>query len=305
MLTTPPMIPTAVPPEKGIDESCFGASDRVRFWREARRDLEFLTATFRRHRYRPHTHDTYVIGVVEAGCLSFVLGRTRYYLPAGSLCFVNPGEVHDGEPANGGFSYRMSYPSLGLIQRLAEGMPGARAGAIPNFPRPVVSDPEGYRRFHRAHEALEREPDPLAVDEEMTAAFGFLVRRHSTWRGGEEAAGRAPRTVAMMRDFLEAHYAESIDLERLAGVAGVTPYQAIRLFRRTLGLTPHAYLSDVRVRRAETMLRSDLPPSDVALACGFCDQSHLTRAFKARRGVTPASFARPGPRTERVSRDRR
>lgn len=292
---------TAVPHEKGIDQSCLGETDRVRFWREPRHDLECLTATFCQHRYRPHTHETYVIGVVEAGCESFVLGRTRYYMPAGSLCFINPGEVHDGEPANGGFSYRMSYPSVELIGSLAEGMPGSKAGGAPLFPQPVVSDPEGYRRFRWTHGALEAGLDPLAVDEAMLAAFASLVRRHSTWAREERATARAPHRVALMRDFLEAHCGEAIDLKRLAGVAGLTSYQAIRVFRRTLGLTPHAYLNDVRVRRAESLLRLGLSPAEVAAACGFCDQSHLTRVFKARRGVTPAAFARSQVRGSRAS----
>jgi AraC-like DNA-binding protein len=286
------MIPAPLPPDKGIDDSSFGRADHARFWREQRHDgLECLTATFRRHRYRPHMHETYVVGVVEAGCEAFVARGVRHYLPAGTLCFVNPGEVHDGEPVGGGFSYRMSYPSVRLISEIAEELMGKRPRGSPVFTSPVVQDPEGYRRFRRAHRALEGSPDRLEIDETTVSAFAYLVHRHAAVDSPRGKPGTAPSAVARMRDLLEAHFANPIDLKQVAGAADLNPFHAIRLFRRVYGLTPHAYLTDVRVRRAEGMLRAGSPPADVASACGFCDQSHLNRVFKARRGVTPAVFA--------------
>ena len=69
----------------------------------------------------------------------------------------------------------------------------------------------------------------------------------------------------------------------------------IRASRQETGLTPHAFLTDRRVRAAVRQLSAGDAPVDVAMACGFCDQSHLNRAFKARIGVPPGAFRRsPG-----------
>ncbi len=286
------MISTSVPSDMGIDEAQLGLTDRVRFWREERHDgLECLTATFCEHRYRPHTHDTYVVGVIEQGCESFAVGATRNYAFAGDVCFVNPGEVHDGAPANGGFSYRMTYPTVALMAGIAEETLGRHRSDALVFNPTVVRDPAGYELFQRAHRALQDSPDPLRIDETMIAAYAYLIARHSTAAGGLSRVGDEPRTVARMRDFLEAHFESPINLQQLADIAGVSRHHALRTFRRTAGLTPHAYLTNVRVRRAEGLLRSGMPPAKVAAACGFCDQSHLNRVFKARRGVTPAAFA--------------
>ena len=73
-------------------------------------------------------------------------------------------------------------------------------------------------------------------------------------------------------------------------LAGLPRHHLIRAFRRETGLTPHAYLIDVRVRRARERLRRGESLGEVAAATGFCDQPHLTRAFKARLGVTPGAF---------------
>jgi AraC-like DNA-binding protein len=66
----------------------------------------------------------------------------------------------------------------------------------------------------------------------------------------------------------------------------------IRVFRAEVGLTPHAYVVDVRVRRAQALLKEGASPADAAARVGFADQAHLTRAFKARVGVAPGAYRR-------------
>jgi AraC-like DNA-binding protein len=66
----------------------------------------------------------------------------------------------------------------------------------------------------------------------------------------------------------------------------------IRAFRRELGVTPHAYLIGVRTERAARLLMHGGAIADVAAEAGFSDQSHLTRHFKRRFGMTPRSFVR-------------
>lgn len=64
------------------------------------------------------------------------------------------------------------------------------------------------------------------------------------------------------------------------------------MFRRTTGLTPHAYLTQMRLNMACRHLRRGLPLADVAAASGFYDQSALSKHFKRRFGITPLQFAR-------------
>jgi len=73
------------------------------------------------------------------------------------------------------------------------------------------------------------------------------------------------------------------------------PYHFARLFRRTVGVPPHQYVLRRRVERAkELLLTGRLGLSEVALAAGFSDQSHLTRVFRRAVGLTPARFRRAG-----------
>ena len=77
-----------------------------------------------------------------------------------------------------------------------------------------------------------------------------------------------------------------------AEVAGLRRTELVRAFRHQTGLTPHAWLTDRRVRAAQALLRRGDPPGQVAAATGFFDQAHFTRAFKARLGVTPGRYLR-------------
>jgi AraC-like DNA-binding protein len=96
--------------------------------------------------------------------------------------------------------------------------------------------------------------------------------------------------VARARDYLAENFESDIGLEELAGVAGLSRAHLIRSFRREFFITPHAFQTDMRVRQARRLLREGGAPSEVAAQCGFADQAHFTRHFKARTGVTPAVF---------------
>jgi AraC-like DNA-binding protein len=84
-----------------------------------------------------------------------------------------------------------------------------------------------------------------------------------------------------------------VPLAELASVAGLTRFDLVRRFRQQTGLTPHAFQTNLRIRRARGMLGAGEPIARVAAACGFADQPHLTRTFRRAVGVTPGRFARP------------
>ncbi|MBH9346152.1 helix-turn-helix transcriptional regulator, partial [Pseudomonas aeruginosa] len=84
-----------------------------------------------------------------------------------------------------------------------------------------------------------------------------------------------------------------LSLAELASIAGLSRYQVLRAFSRATGLTPYAYLLQRRLERARGLLGTDQPLADIALACGFADQSHLTRLFARLYGISPGRYARP------------
>jgi len=103
--------------------------------------------------------------------------------------------------------------------------------------------------------------------------------------------GLAPRTLRRVREYIEAQLHEAISIQALAAAAGLSMYHFARAFKRSQGMTPHDYLVQCRVRRAQHLLAAtDLPVSEIALASGFADQSHCARRFREHFGVSPSSY---------------
>ena len=113
-----------------------------------------------------------------------------------------------------------------------------------------------------------------------------LAQAHPIIRGG-----LPPRALRRVREYIEAHLEETISIEALAGIGRLSKYHFARAFKQSEGLTPHDYLLQCRVRRAQELLaNTDLSLAEIALASGFSDQSHCARRFREHVGITPRSY---------------
>jgi AraC family transcriptional regulator len=89
---------------------------------------------------------------------------------------------------------------------------------------------------------------------------------------------------------METNLSESIALGDVAAVTGLSPSRFARRFKSAMGAPPHQYLMSMRVERAKRLLLQREPIAEVALACGFTHQEHLTRVFRRFTGSTPAGY---------------
>jgi AraC-like DNA-binding protein len=103
--------------------------------------------------------------------------------------------------------------------------------------------------------------------------------------------GLSPGAMRRVREYVQVHLGESIDLSMLAGVAGLSVHHFARQFKQSAGVTPHLYLTQKRVERAQEMLvQTDVSLAEIAFAVGFFDQGHLARHFRYMLGTTPREF---------------
>jgi len=146
--------------------------------------------------------------------------------------------------------------------------------------------------------------DSLARESLLLHAFARLLARHSYLPPPLPRAGAEHAAVARVKAHLLEHiggqhpgerHSENqrpagFTLAELAGVACLSPYHFIRVFARHTGLTPHAWLMQLRARKARELLRQGAPIAQAAASAGFADQSHLNRTFKRLLGYTPGQF---------------
>jgi AraC family transcriptional regulator len=130
----------------------------------------------------------------------------------------------------------------------------------------------------------------------LTSILAIHILRHYSTAGDaatSDAAspphgGPAQRRWRDVDAYMRAHLASDIQVAQLAGVAGLSPSHFLRAFREATGKSPHSYLVELRVQRAEELiLNSAMPLKAIAQQSGFCNQSHLTATMRRLRLTTP------------------
>jgi AraC-like DNA-binding protein len=102
-----------------------------------------------------------------------------------------------------------------------------------------------------------------------------------------------PWQVSRVREYIERNLSQAIRVSDLSTLVFRTEAHFSRAFKRSFGLTPHAYLLRRRIELAsQLMLESNTPLSEIALTCGFNDQAHLCKRFREHTGATPAAWRR-------------
>ena len=252
--------------------------------------IEALHARFVEHAYRPHSHATWTVAVVERGAACFSLDATQQRAGQGELFVLEPESVHTGMAAvPEGWAYKVLYIEPRLVHDWDE-----RDSKAPSAVRWVVFRDVALRgALARAHAALACEPaGGLAVEEAVLGAVAAL-RPHL--RPGPPARGRdraEHASVRRARAHLRERWDRKVTLTELAAVSGLSRFELVRRFREFSGVTPHAYHTNLRVEEARRRLAAGHAPAAVAADCGFADQPHLNRVFKRAVGVSPGRYAR-------------
>jgi AraC-like DNA-binding protein len=253
-----------------------------------RRGREALHARFVPHAYRPHSHPTWTVAVVERGAARFALDATQQRAAEGELFVLEPEAVHTGRAAvPEGWAYKVLYVQPRLLHEWAQ-----RGATMPRAARWVVfRDPALRAALIRAHVALAGEPSELAVEETLLTAVAALRPHLRPGPPGRRHDRPEHSAVRRAHDHLREHWDRRVTLSELAAVAGLSRFELVRRFRAQTGVTPHAFQTNLRIEHARGLLGSGIAPAEVAATCGFADQPHLGREFKRAVGVTPGRYA--------------
>ena len=150
-----------------------------------------------------------------------------------------------------------------------------------------------------------------AIESDVTVARAYIKQAAALLRPGLHGPARsactpatrgglAPWQAKRVASYIEANLASSMRIDELAEVVQLSASHFFRAFRESFGTSPHSYIAQQRVHRAQQLMMSSREPlAQIALACGMCDQAHFTRIFRRVVGTNPRAWRRQlmhGPR---------
>ncbi|QBD79858.1 AraC family transcriptional regulator [Ktedonosporobacter rubrisoli] len=165
-----------------------------------------------------------------------------------------------------------------------------REKSLPHFPLHGLYDPSLSRAMSEFVANSQAPISRLQRKEVLLQILAPLLLNHA------EGAGRSPvqnwehPSIKHVKEHLQVHYAEEVTLQDLASVANLSPFHLSRVFSQTVGLSPHAYQTQLRLARARALLAQGFSVDYVATEIGFYDQSHFTQQFKRHFYITPGAY---------------
>jgi len=255
-----------------------------------------------------HAHDFSEIVIITGGTGLHITGEDSWQLATGDVFVIGGSRPHD----------YLNMDNLKLINILYDQDELAlNLGDLPSLPgyHALFHLEPAWRQRHQFKSRLCLSPRDLStavtlvnqLDDELqrrTAGFGFLATAAYMQLVGflsrcydrtKNANSRALLRIAKTITHLETNYTETIILDELVEMSGMSRRSFLREFQSTTGHTPIAYLIRIRINYATTLLRqTDRSITDIAYAVGFNDSNYFTRQFRQHHGISPRNYRRQG-----------
>lgn len=235
-------------------------------------------------------HDSYDVCELRRGACQYTYRGRHLAGQPGALQLFEPGESHSTPRVHLAGTIRVVHLPKSLIGTYASELElTSRAVHWRSF---TLERQDLFKAVERFNDCLGSPSMTLERQSRLASLIETLLRA-----GAEEAPSpisilHEPLAIRRARDYLLARAEEDISLDDLARVAGLSRFHFLRVFKLRFGCPPHAFLMQVRLTKARSLLHAGYPPAQVAVTTGFFDQSHFTRYFKKAWRVTPSEYAR-------------
>lgn len=260
---------------------------REKFFKDKRLPFVECRHSSSNRTFKAHLHRTFSVGAVGRGRVEYVVGGRKAALSVDALALINPEVLHScNTVSEDGRSYFMLYLDVDWCLSVQKSL--WNVDSFVPVERIRLDDPLLYNRFCKAVAQLMGDDVHLLEKEQLLVELVWEIFKRACKPQSNQA--HAPENIQKLKELLGGSLRDDLTMELLARQLGANPYTLLRQFKINTGVTPHAFRMNCRVEQARKYLQQGMDIGDAALECGFFDQSHLHRHFKAMTTVTPQEY---------------
>ncbi len=236
--------------------------------------------------YKDHMHKTFGVGAVDQGEVIYLIDGQVMKLQPGSLALINPETLHSCNPIQ---HCKRSYYMLSLDAEWCLQLQQSlwQLETFSPVTTILLEDNSLYQQYINTMESLMGEENLLAKEQMLVD----LVEKIFLQTCEPGAVKKEPLLqIEQLKLQLSTNLDMDISMKQISIELDANPYTLLRQFKAVTGITPHAYRLNCRIELAKKLLQNGFDLSQVALKCGFFDQSHFHRHFKAITTMTPKEY---------------
>ncbi|RXJ88217.1 AraC family transcriptional regulator [Arcobacter sp. CECT 8985] len=249
-------------------------------------NIRFENITKTDNDFSKHFHNTFTVGVTHDGMFKSINQNNISLSYKNSTRIINPGEVHSG--SSDSWKYTNFYPTIELMSEIYEQMFFEKK--LPEFSSHIIQDDYLYYLLSKFFISIYSNINRMEIETNLIDALSYLVKKYTTKTKKCEPIFNDIKIIRNSIDFIIDNIDTNITLDELSLNVNLSKYHFLRVFKNSIGLTPHQFILSQRLEKAKEFIAKGISLNETALNVGFSDQSHFIRNFKKVYGYVPSKL---------------
>jgi len=261
----------------------------TKFWKpNIQDDILLFKGHFNTFEFDKHAHEEYTLTLVHDGNMTAYLDGSSQKFTKSTILTINPDKIHACKTYDEeGYNYTSLYFNEDVLKQLAKDEFGKNRLYFDKTTlfNQTIYNKLAYLIASEEQGLISKLEFEVGLIEALKSTFMLNTNRISL-----KNISSHDKLVSKAKEFINDNFFVNLSLDDIANEMNISKYHFLRLFKQKTHFSPHEYLMNRRLEKAKQSLQKGESIINSAYSCGFNDQSHLHRRFKATMGMTPKNY---------------